>query len=211
MTNLPATLSTLNAEITALTDRLALAQDVHVTEAIRSLLSAGLSLPGGMDASKAPEIYAYALSKVSATGVRKAVAKLVRGEYDLRNKAFIPTPPEFADLARHETREIVDDLSRLKARREALTAEREPDHDEATKARIRQLLKNFRSSREAEKAQNRELAEPMDDDRAEYWRSIMALKDADNVTEEQMQFRRRIEKRVADTEATAELNDRSAA
>ncbi|MFC3072372.1 hypothetical protein [Shinella pollutisoli] len=182
-----------------------------MTEAIRSLLSAGLSLPGNMDASKSPEIYAYALSKVSATGVRKAVAKLVRGEYDLRNKAFIPTPPEFADLARHETREIVDDLSRLKARREALTAEKAPDHDEATKARIRQLLKNFRSSREAEKVQNRELAEPMDDDRAEYWRSIMALKDADNVTEEQMQFRRRIEKRVSDTEATAELNDRSAA
>jgi hypothetical protein len=39
----------------------------------------------------------------------------------------------------------------------------------------------------------------------------MSLKDADNVTEEHQQFRRRIEKRVSDTEATAGMDDRSAA
>lgn len=210
MTTLPATLSTLNAEITALTDRLAPAQETHVTEALRSLISAGLSLPGNMDAAKAPEIYAYALSKASATGVRKAVAKLVRGEYDLRNKAFIPTPPEFADLARMETREIVDDLSRLKARREALTYQ-PTVHDEGVRARVRQIAKNFRAAHEASKSKNADLTEPMTEESAEYWRSIMALKDADNVTEEHKQFRRRIEKRVADTDATAEQNDRSAA
>lgn len=210
MTNLPAALSTLNEQITALTERLAPAQDTHVTEAIRSLLSAGLSLPGNMDASKAPEIYAYALSKVSATGVRKAVAKLVRGEYELKNRAFIPTPPEFADLARRETRELVDDLARLKAHREAITFQ-PTVHDEGARARVRQLLKNFRAENEAVKSRNIELMEPMSDERAAYWRSIMALKDAETVTEEQKQFRRRIEKRVTDTEATAEQNDRSAA
>ncbi len=210
MTNLPATLSTLNAQISALTERLAPAQDTHVTEAIRSLLSAGLSLPGNMDAAKAPEVYAFALSKVSATGVRKAVAKLVRGEYDLKNRAFIPTPPEFADLARRETRELVDDLSRLKMHRESITFE-PTVHDDETKARVRQLLKNFRAETDAARSKNAEITEPLSDERAEYWRSIMALKDAETVTEEQKQFRRRIEKRVADTDATAEMNDRSAA
>lgn len=210
MTNLPATLSTLNAQISALTERLAPAQDEHVSEAIRSLLAAGLSLPGNMNPEKAPDVYAFALSKVSATGVRKAVAKLVRGEYDLKNRAFIPTPPEFADIARRETRELVDDLSRLKMHRESITFE-PTVHDDETKARVRQLLKNFRAETEAAMSKNAEITEPLSDERAEYWRSIMALKDAETVTEEQKQFRRRIEKRVADTDATADQNDRSAA
>lgn len=210
MTNLPATLSTLNAQISAITERLAPAQDEHVAEAIRSLLAAGLSLPGNMNIDKAPDVYAFALSKVSATGVRKAVAKLVRGEYDLKNRAFIPTPPEFADLARRETRELVDDLSRLKLHRESITFE-PTVHDDETKARVRKLLKNFRGETDAAKSKNADATEPMSDERAEYWRSIMALKDAETVTEEQKQFRRRIEKRVADTELTPEQNDRSAA
>lgn len=210
MTTLPATLSTLNAQISAVTERLAPAQDEHVSEAIRSLLAAGLSLPGNMNIDKAPDVYAFALSKVSATGVRKAVAKLVRGEYDLKNRAFIPTPPEFADLARRETRELVDDLSRLKSHRDSITFE-PTVHDEGTKARVRQLLKNFRNAHQAEKSKNADITEPMTEERAEYWRSIMALKDADTVTEEHQQFRRRIEKRVSDTEAVSEHDDRSAA
>lgn len=210
MTNLPATLSTLNAQISAITERLAPAQDEHVSEAIRSLLAAGLSLPGNMNIDKAPDVYAFALSKVSATGVRKAVAKLVRGEYDLKNRAFIPTPPEFADLARRETRELVDDLSRLKSHRESLIFE-PTVHDETTKARVREILKNFRAENAASKSKSADLTEPMTPERAEYWRSIMSFKDADSVTEEQKQFRRRIEKRVSDTEATAEQDDRSAA
>ncbi|MDX3973272.1 hypothetical protein [Shinella sp.] len=210
MTNLPATLSSLNAQISAVTERLAPARDEHVSEAIRSLLSAGLSLPGGMNLEKAPDVYAFALSKVSATGVKKATAKLVRGEYELKNRAFIPTPPEFADLARRETRELVDDVARLKAHRDALTTH-PVVHDEASRAKVRQLLKNFRAAHEASKSKNADVTQPMTDDRAEYWRSIMSLKDADAVTEEQKQFRRRIERRVSDTEATASLNDRSAA
>ncbi len=49
MTNLPAALSTLQTEISELTERLSPAGQDNVSDAISTLLAAGLSLPAAMD------------------------------------------------------------------------------------------------------------------------------------------------------------------
>ena len=82
MTNLPAVISTLNQQIGELTEKLRPVSEDHVSKAIRSLLAAGLALPSGMDVSKAPEIYAYALSGVPVIGAGGMLVGMVT-EFDL--------------------------------------------------------------------------------------------------------------------------------
>ncbi|MDX3926757.1 MAG: hypothetical protein QHC90_13260 [Shinella sp.] len=203
MTNLPAVLSTLQSEITVLTERLKPAAEEQVSEAVRSLLAAGLSLPSSMDPEKAPAVYRYAITNVSVTGLRKAVSKLIRGEYENINKAFIPTPPELAAMARAETRPIVDDLARAKAKMESIRPPETPKVDAAAKARIRSMLKNFRAENFARKSQERGSPphETLTPEKVDYWAKITAMPDAKEITEEQHAFRRKIEMQ---TETTVE-------
>lgn len=114
MTNLPATLSTLKAEISVLTDKLAPSTEAHVAEAIKSLLSSGLSLPSALSPDMAPAVYAFALKGISGSALKRVVAKIIRGEYEI-HRAFIPNAPEFAILARAEDAPMVDDLARARA------------------------------------------------------------------------------------------------
>lgn len=114
MTNLPATLSTLKAEISALTDKLAPSTEAHVAEAIKSLLSSGLSLPSALSPDMAPAVYAFALKGISGSALKRVVAKIIRGEYEI-HRAFIPNAPEFAILARAEDAPMVEDLARARA------------------------------------------------------------------------------------------------
>ncbi len=200
MTNLPATLSTLETQIGALTKQLAPAQETHVTEAIRSLISAGLSLPVNMDAAKAPEIYSFALGKVSATGVKKAVAKLVRGEYPLKNKAFIPLPPDFADLARGEDRVVIDDLAGLRSSKEMLEgASRQGERSNPEQlARIRELHKNFQHFHEANKDRTDRSGahSPIDDERRARLEKILAAPERPDVRPEEIKFANEMANRI---------------
>lgn len=193
MTNLPATLSTLETQIIELTEKLAPVTEDHASKSVRSLLAAGLALPSTMQAAKAPEIYAYALSGVPGYGVRKATEKIIRGEYEI-NRGFIPTPPEFAAIARLESKVIRDDLVRALDKKRTLEDNAAPREktDPKQLERIRALHIGFKEFHAASKVAPALPKEPMDAERAEYWSKIAALKDAPSISEEQQAFRRKI-------------------
>lgn len=209
MTNLPATLSTLQQEITVLTEKLAPVTDDHVSRSIRSLLAAGLSLPSGMTVEAAPEIYAFALAGVPAFGVQKATAGVIRGEYDI-NKGFVPKPPEFAAISRLETKAIRDDLVRLREKEATLQEASTPREktSEEQKERIRQLHAQFKAAHAESKVGERFSPIPADmtPEQLAYWEQIQAIKDAPTITEEQRAMRSKIASSMA-TATQAEQKD----
>lgn len=177
-TNLPAALSTLDQQIGALAEQLRPVNDAHVARAVNSLLNAGLMLPSGIKMDKAPEVYAFALSGVPASGVQKATQGIIRGEYPIKH-GFIPTPPEFAAIARLETKTLRDDLMRLREHRAALDDYRpRPKTSDEEKARIRALHEQFKAAHAASK-----LKAPAEDEmtpeQKAYWARIAALRSAD--------------------------------
>lgn len=206
MTNLPATLSTLQNEISVLTDRLRPAAEDQIAEAMQSLLAAGLTLPSSMDPARAPAVYEFALSKVSKAGLKRAISKLIRGEYEHISRSFIPTPPELSAMARAETRTLVDDLARARARLASLTGETPPRVDPASRERVLAKIREIRGANDARKDVQRGYAfhDPMPADRAAYWQKIQQLQDAPEVNVEQQAFRRRVENSMPKDEEEAE-------
>lgn len=195
MSNLPATISSLTRQISELTSKLAPATEDQVSRGVRSLLAAGLALPSGMQTDKAPEIYGFALNGVPGYGVQVAVAKIIRGEYEI-NRAFIPAPPELAAMARAEARSIRDDKVRLMERMRALEGQKPEPVSEAGRARIKSLLAGFRRQHAAHKANGMAAEMPMTDEQAEYYQQIMTLKDAPGVGAEQRAYRSAIAQKV---------------
>lgn len=195
MTNLPATLSTLNQQIAALNEKLVPVTGDHVARGIRSLLAAGLSLPSGMQADKAPEIYGYALAGVPAYGLQVAISKIIRGEYDI-NRAFVPSAPELAAIARAEARVIREDKVRLTERASAMTIPKAEPVSEAGKQKIKSLLRGFRAKHSAAKSVSSVPQEPMSDAKAEYYQKIMELRDAPEMNREHAMFRNHISQEI---------------
>ncbi|MGC4393726.1 hypothetical protein [Agrobacterium sp. M50-1] len=190
--NLPVALSTLTREISVLTEKLQPINDDQAGVAFRRLLMTGLSLPASMDAAKAPAIYAFALRGISSDGLTRAVEKVIRGEYENLNRAFMPTPPELAALARGEERTLVNDLVRLKDKREALTAKPvEKDRSPEVMARVRALRQKAKQELQSP-SQNVPTSAPMTDEQAAYWAKINSMVDANNVSAEQRAFRGKI-------------------
>lgn len=204
---------TLSQEIGALTEQLAPASAETIGRHLLSMRKAGLAISGGIKPEDLETVYSYALSNSPSYGLRRAVEKIIKGEYDI-DRGFIPRPPELAAMARAESRVVTDDLIRLRERRSTLEdLQRKPEHvDEGAKERVRALLGRYRAENEAYKAQSRGIvvAEPMTADQAEYWSKINALRDAPEVTAEQMAHRRKI---ATELEALADeaKDDRSAA
>ena len=195
MNNLPATISSLNRQIFELTEKLSPATEDQVSRGVRSLLAAGLALPSGMQADKAPEIYAFALSGVPGIGVQKAIAKIIRGEYEI-NRAFVPSPPELAAMARAESRTIREDKTRLMEKMRAMEREKPPPVSEEGKQRIKAMLHDFRQNHSASKALNSTPEVPMDEERAAYYEKIMALSDAKTVEVSHSAFRTAISRKI---------------
>jgi hypothetical protein len=102
MTNLPAQLSTLDQEITSLTDQLSPAGPDDIAKAIASLMDGGMLFPQSIKAADPVEEYRIVLKGVPICGLRAAFIKLKRGEYVDLNPAFIPLPAALARLARDE-------------------------------------------------------------------------------------------------------------
>ena len=198
MTNLPVTaqLSTLSQEIGALTAKLAPAESSSIASYLLSMRKAGMALTQGMKPEDLETVYGYALSDVPAVGLKRAVEKIIKGEYDIEH-GFIPRPPELAAMARAEAKAIRDDLARLREKERTLRdlqGQPAPVSEEA-RARVRSILKKFRAGHEAYRAEQRGnvVHEPMSEDKAEYWRKIEGLKDARHVDAEHLTFRRKIE------------------
>lgn len=194
----------MSLEITALTDRLAPADGETIAKHLLSLRKAGMAIPSGMKPDDLEPVYTYALSDVPAFGLRRAVEKIIKGEYQIKY-GFMPLPPELAAMARAEARTLREDLSRLRAREATLADIAKgppPEPDESTKERVRHLREQFKRFHAEQKAQERGVAihEPMTPERAAHWEKIMALPDAKEISAEQQAFRRKVEMDVAAAE-----------
>jgi len=201
-------ISTLDQQITALSARLAPADDAQVAKCLRSLMAAGMIMPSMPDESRVTEVYEFALNGVSSSAINIVTRKLITGAYERERHSFIPTPPEFAAYAKSEQRTIVEDLARLRATREAVRGVKRVEHSEDTKARVRGMIEGFKAKLpvEAAKAKYALWNEGITDE-AEYIRRISAIKDQPTITAEQRQFRGIMAKKIelhASTQETAE-------
>ncbi|WP_234818615.1 hypothetical protein [Sinorhizobium fredii] len=206
-TNLPAQLSTLNREITALTDRLAPVQEDAILRSLGAMQAAGMTIPQGIDPLKLSAVYGYALSGVPSCGLSIATQKLIKGEYagnpDILLGA-IPKPPIFAALCRLEARPIADERIRKREKMEAIQpADKPVDRSPEVMARIRARVAAFRQEVAAQKGAKSIPHEPMAPEREDMLRRILELPDARNVTAEQMAFRRGIQTEIGQRENEA--------
>lgn len=120
MSNLPATRSTLQSEISAITEKLAPAGPDEVGRCLGSLMDAGMMIPASVQADEPVEEYRIALKAVPLHGLRTVFVKLKRGEYDLDSRAFLPLPAEMAAMANAECRMLREDRIRANERIKAL-------------------------------------------------------------------------------------------
>lgn len=202
MTSLPSTIMTLNRQIGDLTNQLEPVTNEQVMKGVKSLLTAGLSLPSAMFAAgedgkedevrmKAPEIYAFALAGIPRVGFHRAIQKIIRGEYEI-SKAFVPTAPELAAISRLEAKPLREDLTRLKERMAALEPPKHQPISKEGRAKVRALLKDFRQKNAERRAREAVPEMPFNGGQKEYYAKILAMKDAPSVTEEQAEFRSKI-------------------
>jgi hypothetical protein len=144
MTNLPAPQSTSQTEISARTERLPTATNADVSDAIRSLLAAGMVLPSSIDPQQAPAVYAFALAGIPAPALKRTVAKLIRGEYEGVNPDYIPRTAQLASLARAEARTMANDLAREKLKAASIAPPKPEKKSPEAIARVRALIAGVR-------------------------------------------------------------------
>lgn len=199
MTTLPATvqLSNLTKEIGAHIEALAPPSIENIATGLNYLLSGGMALPGTIKPADMIEVYAKTLLEVPACGFRTVLSKLRHGHYDNINLAFIPLPNELAAMSRAEAKGKREDLIRLRDKQrtlEELQSLPAPVTSDV-KQRIRNMVAQFKAEVEAQKA-SAIPQEPITEEKAEYYRQIMSLRDASDLSAEQMAYRRKIIKDV---------------
>lgn len=202
MSNSLTTLSTLHNEITDLQRKLSPAGDEVVAKALASLRTAGLRAPEGIPAAEINKVYSFALSGLAGYALNKTIRRIIQGEID-GITAFIPTPPELAKLTRAEQAKITEDLARAKATAAAMKPQEREELSPEAKARMKALWDNFKWNHKAEKERERGTLAPdlpLTPEREDELRRMLALKDADNITAEQMAFRRRIQMKLGSTQ-----------
>lgn len=149
-----ARLSTLSREITALTERLAPANEAAVLRSLDAMQTAGMTMPQGIEPKKILTVYHYALSGVPGCGLAAATQKLIRGDYAANANVLlgtIPKPPVLAALAKAEALGMRAELAR---KRETIAALKPCDgaRSDASRARVRARLEAFRQTHAAAKA-----------------------------------------------------------
>lgn len=143
MKNLPATLSTLQTEITALTDDLAPASQETIAACIDAMKRAGMTIPTGIPAGDIVSEYSIALRSVPKIGLKDAMRRIRQGEYTDMDYSFMPRPAELAKRARAEAARYRDDLVRKRETFASLTAA-PAIKDPAMKGRVRKLVEEFK-------------------------------------------------------------------
>lgn len=141
------TISNLDAQISALTEKLAPATERDVAGFLRSLMAAGLAMPSPIEPERSPAIYGYSLAGLPLSCIERVAKKLLRGEYD-REYGFLPKPPEFAQLVRAEEAVIRADVRRQReirqTRMELEEQKSRPAPSEESRARVRALVESVR-------------------------------------------------------------------
>lgn len=151
MSNLPATLSTLNQEIGALTDQLAPADEALIARAIDTLDRGGMNAPAGIAPENLLSEYSIALDGVPRYGLVTAITKLKRGEYETIKAGFMPLPAELAAIARLEAKSLREDRIRKQETLNAL-AERVHRQVQASSSPVLRDLRIVQRERSAELA-----------------------------------------------------------
>lgn len=185
-----------------MTEQLQAASDDAIIARVLSLRNAGLRWPQGIDEKTAARVYGFALKGLPLAALKSAVTKIIQGEFaDIRD--FMPTPPALAALVRAEARPLIDRRANLKLTQEAMervsSGEASEMPDEAAKARVRAMVAGVRASAEAFKRQNSPNYKPdasISAEQADYYRQILALNDAPNVSADHMAARRFASKRI---------------
>ncbi|WP_322884284.1 hypothetical protein U8C35_09645 [Sinorhizobium medicae] len=210
MTTALTTLSTLQQQITATAERLRPCGDDGVAKALKTLQTAGLALSSTIAPGDAQTVYSYALAGLSHEALTTTCKKLIRGEYNIDRKAFIPIPAELAAMVRAEQRLISEEHVRLRdtiASIELSRPENGTTEDPEARARVRKMLEGFRSWHQGEKEKETggyvpEM--PPSPEEIERWKKIMDLPDARSVSAEQMAYRRKIGMDIDAVEPAAE-------
>lgn len=198
--NLP---STLNRELSEVTERLQPASHDGIAAAILKLHRAGLSYPPGVDPVKAGDIYAFALKGVALEAIKRAMTKIIQGEIP-GVRDFIPTPPALAAIVKAEASELWRHRERLLLALDSVKAggpgaEATPE----AKARVRALVAGVRAAAADVREQERrgyQASVPLTHDQAEYFSKILALKDAPAVSADHMAARRFASKKIEEAD-----------
>ncbi|MDW9366967.1 hypothetical protein GOB34_04315 [Sinorhizobium meliloti] len=214
MSNLPAQLSTLQREIYALTEKLALAGDDEINQFLDGLMDAGIIMPESVRAADPSEEYRIALRNIPIFGVRRVYAKLKRGEYQNINLDFIPLPAKLAAMANAECQTIRESRVRACEYLQALldarstNAGRVTSRDPAAVARVKARREAFLRGHAAEKARevNPVSHAAISAGGAEMPAKIMALADADSSVG-QMACGRKSEAELAHAHAEKETKE----
>jgi hypothetical protein len=125
-----------------------------VAKALRTLQTGGLALSANIKAKDMNTVYSYALSGLSSEALTIACKKLVRGEYDIERKSFIPLPPELAAMVRAEQRLISDDLARARATLDSLQPAPVVERSPEAQARVKALRLGFLNEVQEQKERN---------------------------------------------------------
>lgn len=205
---MPATvqLSTLNREISALTERLSPVQPSDIDRCLERMLKTGMTMPAGIKPADQSVVYGYALEGVPICGLFVATQKLLKGDYAGNPDVLlgmIPKPPVLAALAKLEARVAREDLARKRDAVNTMTQKPEIDRSAEVMARVRAVAGDFKATYEASKAAVRGAPEtiPFGEDAAEYWSKIEALKDSQyGVSREQLAYRRKIAAQIDSVE-----------
>ena len=146
----PAQISTLDREISAITEKLRPPSREEVSECIAVMLKFGMIFPTGIQPNRGPEVYAFALQRVSGNALSAVTEKLIAGELPRAYPALIPAPPELAVLVRDEMRQLHADLRRCQERRQTLieiqARHNRPKASEESNRRCRELVKQLRNN-----------------------------------------------------------------
>ncbi|MDQ0132645.1 hypothetical protein J2T08_000546 [Neorhizobium galegae] len=170
------------------------------------LKSGGMLVPKSIAAADFIKEYTIALGGVPVHGLMTVVAKLKRGEYPDVPAEFMPLPAQLAAMARAECRVILDDVARLREKKNALSeavkpAEISPEERRRQIESVRLMRTSFRLAHLESKASVfSPVHEPMDADKAEYWKKVAALPDAKSIDADQSAFRRKVASDLAAAE-----------
>lgn len=140
---------TLAEKITEAADKLAPASGDAIAARLLGLKNSGLSFPPGLDPKRAPEIYAAAMKGIPLEALKRASVRILRGEVPNVSKDFIPTPPNFAAIARKEAVILWEDYGRLKLTADSMrpVERRNPSPEE--RSRVRQMVEQVKAEAEA--------------------------------------------------------------
>lgn len=131
---------------------MALPSERQVAELILWLHKGGQSFPASLDPDKGVALYFAACKDIPTIAVRRAASRFHAGAVEGFRGDFIPTPAQFAQVARYEARVMSADVARIRLSHEAIkgVADMRRKKDPASVARVRDMVATFKRGQSSE-------------------------------------------------------------